>query len=292
MGHGMALLSVAVWGTTFISTKILLQDFAAIEIAIYRFVLAILFLNIIVPQRLKLQNKKHTLLFMAAGLSGITLYFLTENLALTFTTATNVGVIISTVPFFTGLIGWVFFGERKPTFRFVIGFFVAMAGVVLISYNGATELQLNPMGDLLTLAAVITWAFYSNIMCKIGEYGYRAIQVTRRVFVYGFLFLLPAVLIFPFEFQIERFLNPIYAMNFVFLGIGASAICFVTWNVAISRIGTIKTSNYLYLSPVVTMVVSAIVLREPMSYATFIGAILTICGLVLINKRIGIKEKA
>lgn len=281
VGHIMACMTVIVWGTTFISSKVLLNDFAPIELALFRFFLAFAFLNIIKPQRLHVKDWKKERYFIAAGITGITLYFMTENVALLYTTAANVGVIISTVPFFTAIVGRLFFGGAKLTKKFVIGFVVAMAGISAICFNGATELALNPMGDLLTIAAAITWAFYSNLVNKISEWEMPMILVTRRIFFYGIVGLLPFAVFMSFQWNLERFTNMVYLGNILYLGIIASGICFVTWNLALRTVGTVSTSIYLYMSPVVTIIASAIVLQEPMTMVTGIGVVLTTAGLVI-----------
>ncbi|MFI3207644.1 MAG: DMT family transporter [Eubacteriales bacterium] len=280
-GHILALCTVIVWGITFVSTKILLVEFQAIEIAMFRFILAFLFLNIIMPARLHVRDWKRELYFIGAGLTGVTLYFMTENVALIYTSAANVGVIISTVPFFTAIVGRVFFKGKKFTKKFLLGFVVAMAGIIAITYNGATELQLNPMGDLLTLAAAMAWAFYSNFVNKISTWSYPMIQVTRRIFFYGILFMIPFTIFLPFEWNLGRLANGVYLGNLLYLGFVASGICFVTWNIAVRKIGTVKTTIYIYLSPVVTIIASVIVLDEPMTVVTFAGVILTTIGLVI-----------
>ncbi len=112
IGHTAALFTVVVWGTTFISTKILLDVFRPVEILFYRFVMALIFLFILYPQFLNIREKKRELLFIGAGISGVTLYYLLENIALTYTMASNVAVIVATVPFFTGII--IFYWNNIP----------------------------------------------------------------------------------------------------------------------------------------------------------------------------------
>lgn len=136
MGHLAALLTILIWGTTFISTKILLVDFQPVEILFFRFVMGYLVLLAAWPRRLKVAERGRELTFAAAGLCGICLYYLLENIALTFTTASNVGVIISVAPFFTAILAHVLLkSEDKLQPRFFAGFFLAMAGIVLISFN-------------------------------------------------------------------------------------------------------------------------------------------------------------
>ena len=130
---------------------------------------------------------------MSAGLSGVCLYYLLENIALTFTMASNVGVIISVAPFFTALLSRLFLKqEEKLNAGFFVGFLVAMAGIALVSFNGSA-LQLDPIGDLLALFAAFLWACYSILTKKISSFGYNTILTTRRVFLYGLLFMIPAL---------------------------------------------------------------------------------------------------
>ena len=103
-GHLLALFTIICWGTTFISTKILLVDFSPIEILLTRFVIGLSILYIIRPEPLKLRHEEHRLYLVVAALSGITLYYLMENIALTYTYASNVGIISSTAPFFAAIL--------------------------------------------------------------------------------------------------------------------------------------------------------------------------------------------
>jgi drug/metabolite transporter (DMT)-like permease len=285
-GHGAALVTILIWGITFISTKILLKEFSPVEILFYRFSIGLIALCIAFPRRLKGTNKKQELIFMAAGLCGITLYYLLENIALTFTTASNAGVIVSTAPFFTAIAAIIFSKGEKPRRTFYIGFAVSIVGIFLISFHGNAVLQLNPKGDLLALAAAIVWALYATLSKKIGEFGYNTIQSTRRIFMYGLIFMLPALFLFHFEWGIERFAKPINLFNILFLGFGASALCFVTWNFAVKILGAVKTSVYIYLVPVITVASSVIVLHESVSWMSALGMILTLAGLFLSEKKV------
>ena len=198
-GHITALITIVIWGTTFISTKILLTDFTPIEILFFRFLLGLLVLIAVYPKRLRIKDKKQELTFAAAGLCGICLYYLLENIALTYTMASNVGVIISVAPFFTAVLSHVFLKtEEKLKVQFFIGFAVAMTGICLISFSGK-ELNLNPIGDILAVAAAFVWAVYSLLTRKISGYGFNIIGTTRKIFTYGILFMLPFLFVFDFS---------------------------------------------------------------------------------------------
>ena len=280
-GHLSALLTIIIWGTTFISTKVLLVDFQPVEILFSRFVMGLLALLAVYPHRLKGTTAAQELTFAAAGLCGVCLYYLLENIALTCTLASNVGVIISVAPFFTAILTHLLLkGEEKLRANFFLGFVVAMAGIFLISFNGS-KLELNPLGDLLALLAALVWACYSVLTRKISGYGYHTILTTRRIFCYGILFMIPALFLFGFRLELTRFADPVYLFNIVFLGLGASALCFVTWNFAVKVLGAVKTSIYIYMIPVITIVTSALILHEKITVLSAIGTLLTLTGLFL-----------
>lgn len=284
-GHLAALLTIFIWGTTFISTKLLLQDFQPVEILFFRFVLGFLALLLIYPRPMPKTTKAQELIFALAGLCGICLYYLLENIALTYTMASNVGVIISIAPCFTAILSGLFLQQReKPQVRFFVGFAIAMLGICMISFNGA-KLALKPLGDFLAVLAALVWASYSILTRKISSYGFSTIQTTRRVFAYGLVFMLPALYMFHFQWQWSRMVTPINAGNLLFLGLGASALCFVTWNYAVKVLGAVKTSIYIYLVPVITVVTSAIVLQEPISLLMLAGTLLTCVGLVVSEQK-------
>lgn len=286
VGHLSALLTIVVWGTTFISTKILLVDFQPIEILFFRFVMGLLALLIVYPKRLKGTTKKQELTFIAAGLCGICMYYLLENIALTYTMASNVGVIISVAPFFTAILTHLFLkDEEKLHANFFIGFAVAMVGIFLISFNGA-KLELNPVGDLLALLAAFIWACYSVLTRKISSYGYPTVLTTRRVFAYGLLFMLPCLFLFNVSWDLTRFADPVYLLNIIYLGLGASALCFVTWNFAVRALGAVKTSIYIYMVPVITVVTSILILHEQITTMAVAGTALTLAGLFLSENKL------
>lgn len=284
-GHLSALVTILIWGTTFISTKVLLVAFEPVEILFIRFVLGLIALVIVCPHRLRGTTPRQELTFAAAGLCGVCLYYLLENIALTYTLASNVGVILSVAPFFTAILSHVVFqGTEKLRPSFFGGFVLAMAGIALISFNGSA-LSLNPMGDLLALLAALVWACYSILTKKISGYGYSTLITTRRVFCYGIAFMIPAMFLFDVQWELSALTQPVYLLNLIFLGLGASALCFVTWNTAVKLLGPVRTSVYIYMSPVITVVTSALILHEPVTPLAAGGMALTLAGLFLSEGR-------
>ncbi|WP_455631543.1 DMT family transporter [Megamonas sp.] len=164
-GHLLAIFTAICWGTTFISTKILLVDFSPLEILVTRFVIGLTVLYMIRPHVLKLRHEEHRLYLVVAALSGITLYYLMENIALTYTYASNVGIITATAPFFAAILARFTLKNSHLSGPFFIGFIVSMIGVVLISTEGG-GLNFNPKGDMLALGAAVLSAVYIVVLKK------------------------------------------------------------------------------------------------------------------------------
>ncbi len=286
-GHLAAAFTIFIWGITFVSTKILLTAFSPIEILVLRFVLGYLALTLVYPRRLGRRRWSEELLMMGAGLCGVTLYFLLENIALSYSYASNVGVIISIAPFFTAILAHLFLDGEKLRLNFFIGFIAAIVGIFLISFNGITVLKLNPIGDLLAVLAAAVWAIYSVLTRKISALGYHTIQTTRRIFFYGLLLMLPTLPFFKVDWSLAPLSQPVYLANLLFLGLLASALCFVTWSLAVAWLGATKTAVYIYLVPVITVASSVLVLQERLTGMAVMGSALTLLGLVISEKQYG-----
>lgn len=241
--HAAAILTILIWGATFTSTKVLLQAFAPIEILFLRFLLGACALLLACPRLLHVRDRRREVTFALAGLCGVTLYFLLENIALSYSTASNVGVLVGISPFLTALL------------------------------------------------AALTWAFYSILTRKIGDYGYNTLQVTRRIFCWGLLFMLPTLPLSGFRWGLERLAQPEMLANLLFLGLGASALCFATWNFTIRILGAIKTSVYIYAVPVVSVITATLLLGERLTGLALTGMALIILGLVISEGRLPLRRK-
>lgn len=291
--HLIALFTVFVWGITFVSTKVLLADFTPLWILLLRFAVGFIGLCLLRPHVLKLSAMRHEALFAAAGATGIAAYYLFENVALVFTTATAVGVIVAASPLFTALLQAALGDRSAMNARFFAGFAVAMAGLVIVGVGsqpaGSSFPSLggeNLLGDLLALLAALVWAIYSILVKKIADLGYETIASTKRTFLWGLVFIVPITLAFgqPLP-QLSALSNPIDAANLLFLGTIASAACFVTWGVVVKNLGAATSTTYIYLVPAITTTASILVLGEPLNPAIIAGVLFTITGLLISHNR-------
>ena len=283
--HLLAFLTVAVWGTTFIATKVLIENgLSPHEIFFLRFLIAYIGCWFIAPKRTFANTIKDELTFLLAGLTGGSIYFITENSALGITQTTNVSFIICTTPLLTTLLSLLFDRKEHVGKMFLAGSLVALAGVGLLIFNGSFVLKLSPLGDLLTLCAALSWALYSIIIKGLSG-KYPSTFITRKVFFYGVLTVLPYFILHPWEFPLSDFQRPVVWMNLLFLSVLASLVCFMTWNLIVKMIGTIQSSNYLYLNPLFTTVCAWLVLDERLTIYAVIGVGLVLSGVFLASKR-------
>lgn len=225
-------------------------------------------------------------LFALAGATGVTLYFFMENIALTMTSASNVGVIVAIAPLFIALIATFVTREERVGVKFFAGFVMAISGIALISFTGAAAGDAGLAGCLLAVLAALAWAVYSTIGKRIAKLGLSTVATTKRTFAWGLVFMLPFLPVMGFGQGAEGaglagLLDPVMLDNLLFLGLVASATCYVMWNKAASIVGVVSVSAYLYLTPVVTVVASVIVLAEPLTWQIVLGVALTVTGLVL-----------
>ena len=234
--HLIAILTVSIWGSTFIATKSLINHgLTPVEIFTYRFSLAYVCLLAVCHRKMLANSWRDEGFFLLAGLTGGSLYFISENSALEITMASNVSLIVCTTPVLTVLLSSLFFREKLRK-GFVIGSLVALSGVALVVFNGSVLLKLNPLGDCLTLVAALSWAFYSLILRRMGN-RYSTLFITRKVFFYG---LLTLFLYLPFvssSFHPDRLGLPAVYINLLFLGIVASMLCYISWNACVRIIG-------------------------------------------------------
>ena len=281
--HLITAAVVTIWGITFVSTKVLLQHgLGPMDIMFYRFVIAYCCILAISHKRLWAKNWKDELMLMLSGLTGGTLYFIAENNALRISQASNVALLVCTTPIFTALLAnWIF---KEPLRKnMMIGSFIALIGVGLVVFSGSVILQINPLGDFLSIMAALMWAIYCLILKPLGN-RYSTTFITRKVFIYSILSVMVYFLFDPLMMDVETLTNPIVLLNLFFLGIVASMLCFIAWNAAVKVLGPSRTANYIYVQPMSTLVLSSIILSEVITLTSLIGAACIIGGVYLAEK--------
>lgn len=288
LGHLLALITITVWGSTFITTKMLLVEFTPVQIMLCRFAIAYVVLWLIRPKFDK-TTAKDELLFLAMGVFGCTLYFMAENTALQYTLASNVSIIVASAPIITAVLAHFFIKGESLNKNIALGFFVAFAGVIMVVFNGHFVLKLNPAGDALSLGAAVSWAVYSVIL-RTCVNRFNSVMLTRKLMFYGFVTALPIAFVQGERLPFEAFAKPDMLFCILFLGVIGSGICYVLWNKAILNLGVVTTNNYIYINPFVTLVTGGIFLDEPITVMGVVGAVMIISGVVIASKKKNIND--
>ena len=284
--HLVAFLTVAIWGTTFVATKVLmLNGLSPAQIFTLRFSIAYVLMLCFNHRHFLADSWKDEAKMALLGITGGSLYFYSENEAMNFTTTTNTSLIVCSCPLFATLLVRMVY---KDSFRIhivqLLGSLLAFVGMIIVVLNGRFVLHLSPVGDALAFTACMCWAIYSLLMKSVSNH-YGAAFITRKVFFYGVLTILPYYLFIPGFPPIEVFIRPQVFGNLLFLGCLASMICFLTWNWCISKLGTVKATNWVYFNPITTMIFASWVLDEKITPYFLVGATCILLGMYVADKK-------
>lgn len=293
--HVLAIVIVAIWGLTFISTKVLLMaGLSPEEIFLVRFSIAYFGMwlfclwgrgsdasrtgsqSVQSPARLFCNSLKDELLLVLAGVMGGSLYFWSENTALQYTMASNVSFIVCTTPLVTAILNAAVRRERIGRLT-LLGGCLSLVGIAMIAFSGGEGFHLSFLGDALAMLASLTWAIYTVVTNGLLK-KYPSALISRKVFFYGMLTIVPVLLVKGWTFPAGRFLEPKVLLNTLFLGVVASLACYALWNSVIKRLGTVGSSNYIYLNPLFTLIAAALLLGERLTPVAIAGCLITLIG--------------
>lgn len=291
--HIGALLAVCMWGGSFVSTKVLINNgLGPVEIYIYRFVIAYLLVAIGCHKRLFADNWRDELLFLVCGLCGSSIYFIAENNAVNYTRVSDVSMITTLSPLLTTLLIGALYKTERPGKWTYLGSTIAFIGVGFIIFKdglnstpsaGSPDALSTTIGDLLALGAAFSWAIYSLVLRKLNA-TYSAQFITRKTFFYGLLTAIPFWIISKEPIvDSATLLRPTVLGNLLFLGVLCSMTSYLLWAWVMGKLGAIKTNNYLYVQPICTMIIAAILFGkdDPITLIGCVGCFLIIGGLWL-----------
>ena len=293
--HVLAIVIVAIWGLTFISTKVLLMaGLSPEEIFLVRFSIAYFGMwlfclwgrgsdvsrtdsqSVQSPARLFCNSLKDELLLVLAGVMGGSLYFWSENTALQYTMASNVSFIVCTTPLVTAILNAAVRREKIGRLT-LLGGCLSLVGIAMIAFSGGEGFHLSFLGDALAMLASLTWAIYTVVTNGLLK-KYPSALISRKVFFYGMLTIVPVLLVKGWTFPAGRFLEPKVLLNTLFLGVVASLACYALWNSVIKRLGTVGSSNYIYLNPLFTLIAATLLLGERLTPVAIAGCLITLIG--------------
>jgi Permeases of the drug/metabolite transporter (DMT) superfamily len=283
--HAAALFTIVVWGITMVSTKVLLHEgLSPEEIMIIRFVMAYLLLWIFYPRTHRIRSWRDEFIFVGMGITSGSLYFFFENTALVYTSATNASLICALIPLLTAIFSYIAFKEKKLSKRFWTGSTLSIIGAALVVLNGNFSFDISPLGDFLAFMGIVSWSVY-GVLIKMLKGNYNTLYITRKIFLYGIFTISPFFLFVPFDVSIETLLKPAVVGNLCFLGLIASSLCYFFWTLSLRWLGVVKTNNYIYFTPLITIITANIVLDERVTIFVVCGTILIIGGLLIASTK-------
>jgi len=291
--HLLAIVTIAFWGTSFVSTKVLLNHgFSAVQIFTIRFTVTYLILLAANHKKFRCENWKHELILFICGITGCTLYFWAENSALSLSPSSNVSLIVCTNPLLIMIFGGLIYSSERLSRRQILGCIVTFVGMVLVVLNGKFILKISPAGDLLAFGSACMWAVYSLIL-RLMNGKYSTLFITRKVFFYGALTSVPVMLAESalstnsanagnfLGVPWQNFAEPVVSLNFLCLTVFSSLFGYLIWNKVLKQLGTVLASNYIYAIPLVTIITAVIALGERMTTMGIAGATAIVAGMVL-----------
>lgn len=274
----LALVCVLVWGSSFIVSKGLMQYLQPVQLMMARFLLAYGALWIVCPRwYFNLKEEWH---FLLMAVFANTLYYWAENTAITLTQTSNVSILVSTAPIITALMLSALQKDKVLTRKQTVGFFLAFAGVVMVVLNGAVSLHLSPAGDLLALLAAVSWAAYGILLRSWGG-DHDDVLVARKLMFYGILTGLPLLAGSTQPVDISAFLTFENGLSLVYLAFVGNALCYICWGGAVRAIGVLSANLYLYMIPLVTLLISGLVLQETITLMGLAGMVLVTVGMII-----------
>ena len=291
MGHLAGVITVSMWGYSFVSSKVLLENgLGPVQIYVLRFLLAYVIVLGLNHKKIFSHSLRDELLFAVCGLCAGSLYFIAENTALEYTLTTNVSLLTSMSPLITALLVALVYRTEKLGIGTWVGSAIAIMGVGCVVFNSSSSLEVRPLGDFLSLAAAFSWSVYSLVLRRLNA-GYDVWFITRKTFSYGLVTAVPFLLFETDTVNIlEVISRPQVYGNLLFLGLGASTAAYVLWALTVRQVGAVKANNYMYLQSIITLLVSAVVLGEKITLLGCVGILLILGGLWLgenINKYLG-----
>ncbi|MBP5770320.1 MAG: DMT family transporter [Bacteroidaceae bacterium] len=289
--HFLAFLTIVIWGSTFVFTKMLLQNgLSPAQIFTLRFIVAYVLMligSLVADRRFKLlaDSWLDEFVMLLLGITGGSMYFLTENASMLYTTATNTSLIVCTCPLFAMLLIAIVYRQTEQITRLqALGSLIACLGMAVVVLNGHFVLHLSPKGDLLALAACLCWAFYSLLMKPVLQ-RYDTLFITRKVFFYGLVTIIPYYIFEPGFPSLEVLLRPHVLWNLLFLSVVASMLCFIMWNWVIGKLGVVVATNWVYFNPITTILFAWWLLHEQITSWFLLGSCLILLGMLLSDRK-------
>lgn len=282
--HVAAAAMILVWGVSFLNTRVLLNaGLNPTEIFVARFTIAYLALLAATRFKMRFNSIKDELLFLTCGVMGGSAYFISENTAIKLTLISDVSIIVCIAPLLTALLGAIFYRDERITPLMGLGMVIAFFGSTVLALRDGLVWGDSILGDLLAMLAALVWAIYCMVLKQLNH-RYTTLFITRKSFFYGLLTALPFLALQPSEIDWSAMKEPVVWGNLIYLGLICSMAAYFIWGITVKRIGAVRASNYIYWSPVVSIIAAAIWFGEHPSPIAYLGCVLIMTGVIIAEK--------
>lgn len=284
MSVWILVMTSLLWAGNFVAGKFTVGHAPVILLAVLRYGIAVVAMvpYVWMTERSLLPPRKALPALMGMGATGVALFTVLVLWALERTSANNVGLLSTLNPIAIALMSFVFLREKVSKLQ-IVGMAISFGGVFVVITHGQWERLLSlrfNTGDLLMLAAVFAWGLYTVISRKVmHRMSPHASALWSGIF--GLLMLLPFT---EAEFRFTD-TSPVFWGAILYIGVGATALAMVLWNLGVSRLGGTRAGLFLNLNPIFTAMLTFLFLKERMDANQWIGTVIVIGGMLVFNMR-------
>ncbi|OPY26189.1 MAG: putative DMT superfamily transporter inner membrane protein [Methanocella sp. PtaU1.Bin125] len=282
----LLVLVMVLWGGSFVASRVGLDSLYPVELATLRFAIAtpvLLLITVLLYGVKSLRVEARDLpVLIAMAMTGVTLQYIVQFIAMTYTSVTNTALLINMGTFFV-IIPSVLLLKVKFSADNTLGVVLAFIGAGLVATNGNIALSVNLIGDGLVLVCAMFWATYILIGNRLAG-KYSVLTQLNYIFIIGFLGLLPVYFLTPHH-NIAS-LGPMSWASLLYLAIICSIIAYFFFNDAIIKIGPSQTAIYQYFEPMFAIVFAILLLHEPFTVYIGLGAALIIAGIAMADNNL------